>query len=299
MIASWFSDFSFIFVSLFVQGIPFLFIASLLGVTAIHLFPVERWIQRLPQARWASSLLGGLAGFFIPSCECVSVPAIRRLVQVGLPVPAAVAYLFASPVLNPLCIISTWTAFYNQQPFRIVALRVGGSFFISFLLAWIISMRSKDKVWRDDLLLSINPRIMRTIRPRLPEILANVIHDFLQISFLYIAGCALTAALQTAPFFSSFYYQTGTNEAASILSLMLAGMLMNLCSSVDAFIANAWIGYPLAAKIAFLWTGPILGLKLLLIYQTLFRKRAILNILIISCLLVFCMSWVVGKFYVF
>jgi uncharacterized membrane protein YraQ (UPF0718 family) len=58
--------------------------------------------------------------------------------------------------------------------------------------------------------------------------------------------------------------------------MMALAMILNLCSEADAFIAASFQELmSIPAQIAFLLTGPMLDLKLLLMYQSVFRRRAI------------------------
>ena len=57
---------------------------------------------------------------------------------------------------------------------------------------------------------------------------------------------------------------------------MVLAVVLNLCSEADAFIAASFQGMmPVSAQLAFLLTGPMLDLKLLLMYLGVFRRRAI------------------------
>jgi hypothetical protein len=62
---------------------------------------------------------------------------------------------------------------------------------------------------------------------------------------------------------------------------------LNLCSEADAFVAASFYAFPLAAKLSFLVLGPMLDVKLLLMYSTVFRPRAIVVISGAVALLVF------------
>ena len=69
-----------------------------------------------------------------------------------------------------------------------------------------------------------------------------------------------------------------------VFAMILLAFLLNLCSEADAFIAASFRGLvPTHAQLAFLLTGPMFDLKLLLMYRTLFTRRAIgvLSVLIL------------------
>jgi uncharacterized membrane protein YraQ (UPF0718 family) len=63
----------------------------------------------------------------------------------------------------------------------------------------------------------------------------------------------------------------------SIALLMLMAVALNLCSEADAFIAASfrWLT-PWSAQLAFMLTGPMFDLKLLLMYQSIFKRLAII-----------------------
>jgi hypothetical protein len=64
----------------------------------------------------------------------------------------------------------------------------------------------------------------------------------------------------------------------AIPAMMLLAVLMCLCSEADAFVAASFTNMHLSAKVAFLVLGPMLDLKLLLMYTRVFRRRLIVTI---------------------
>ncbi len=99
--------------------------------------------------------------------------------------------------------------------------------------------------------------------------------DFIGVAHYLIIGAFLAALAQTYVDRSVFLSFGDQPVLPSFLMISLA-VLLNLCSEADAFIAASFVGLiPLSAQMAFMITGPIFDLKLLLMYQSLFRKRAI------------------------
>src|SRR5580704_1553225 len=103
---SWFTfhfqDFSYSFLSILFEGIPFLLLGSLVSEGTKASTNPETLTKILPKngvlAIWLSGLLGGI----FPMCECGSVIMIRRFIKKGLPISAAVTYMLASPIVNPI-----------------------------------------------------------------------------------------------------------------------------------------------------------------------------------------------------
>ena len=74
-------------------------------------------------------------GFVFPMCECGVVPVIRRLINKGLPVSNAIAYMLAAPMVNPIVIVSTYAAFRGQNAAEFTALRLGVGYLVSVIVA--------------------------------------------------------------------------------------------------------------------------------------------------------------------
>lgn len=271
-VVAWGRSFSLVFVGLFIQAIPFLLLGSVMGVLVSVFVPLERISIFFGKSPLLATALAATAGFIVPSCECVAVPVVRRLALAGCPAGAAVAYLLASPGLNPVCLISTYSAFYVNQPWLMVLLRAGGAWILAVVVAWTIHVFLKNSLWKADLVAEISPRVKQRQNPGLGRILAAVVEDFLRVAGLYLVGCACAALVQTAP---TGWQLLPTTGLFGILSLMGLSFIMSLCSSVDAFVANSFGGFSLAAKMAFLWLGPVLDLKLLFVYHSTFRARAV------------------------
>ena len=78
----------------------------------------------------------------------------------------------------------------------------------------------------------------------------------------------------------------------AIPAMMLLAVLMCLCSEADAFVAASFTKMHLSAKLAFLVLGPMLDLKLLMMFTRVFRLRLIITIVICTVLLtlILCMA---------
>ena len=103
--------FTTIFLGIFIEAVPFVAIGALLsGVIemAVSTRTLARWV---PKRAGAGVLAGAALGLVFPVCECGVVLVVRRLLSKGLPPPVAIAFLLGAPVLNPVVIASTATAF--------------------------------------------------------------------------------------------------------------------------------------------------------------------------------------------
>jgi uncharacterized membrane protein YraQ (UPF0718 family) len=103
----------------------------------------------------------------------------------------------------------------------------------------------------------------------------HAMDDFLAVGHYLVIGAFIAALAQTYIDRSGFLSLTAAPVLSVVLMMALA-ILLNLCSEADAFIAASFRGLmPIPAQMAFLLTGPMFDLKLLLMYQSVFTRRAI------------------------
>jgi hypothetical protein len=97
--------------AVFLEALPFLVLGSLVSA-CMEVFVPRAWVERRAPKSLPGALAFGVAlGTVLPTCECGVVPVVRRMLSKGVPVPAAVAYMLAAPVVNPVVMVSTWVAF--------------------------------------------------------------------------------------------------------------------------------------------------------------------------------------------
>jgi uncharacterized membrane protein YraQ (UPF0718 family) len=121
-------DFAFAFLSILLEGAPFILLGTLIsGFIDIYL-PAGAMDRLLPRRKFPAILVAGLLGAILPVCECAVVPVIRRLVKKGLPVSCALTYMLAAPIVNPITAFSTWKAFKNWEiPFGALGTAADGT----------------------------------------------------------------------------------------------------------------------------------------------------------------------------
>ena len=108
---TWLPDFSYLFLSILVEGAPFILLGTIIsGFIDVYL-PSGTMDRLLPRNRGLAVLMSGLLGIIFPVCECAVVPVIRRLVKKGLPPACAITYMLAAPIVNPVTFLSTYSAF--------------------------------------------------------------------------------------------------------------------------------------------------------------------------------------------
>lgn len=270
---AWMRTYLVIFGSLLVQALPFVMLGALAASIVEVFVPIGTLekLGRLPRPLQLPA--AALAGLAFPICECGSVPVARRLAQRGLMPSAAITFMLAAPVLNPVVLASTFVAYRSRTTLWTM---VGGRFLLGMLVAiavgWVIGARSADE------LLKPNPaetheHLTELGRPeaRWRRFFVHLGNDFLFMGRYLILGATIAAAIQT---FLPASILTGVAGVPilSILVMMALAAALSLCSESDAFVAASFVQFGPSAQLAFLVFGPMVDLKLVALYGGTFRR---------------------------
>jgi hypothetical protein len=279
------SDFSYAFLSVLLEGIPFILLGTLLSGLIDQFLPSRLMTRFLPRNAFLSICLGGVLGLVFPMCECGIVPVIRRLIGKGLPVSSAIAYMLAAPIVNPITALSTWAAFRGQGAAEFTALRLGLGFFVAVLAGLAVLNLPIGAVLKKSVLATVT-RLSPTgkthsqpLGKRLVAALESGVRDFLDVTVYFIFGVAVASVFGTA-INQEIFLPLALSEWLAVPSMMALAALLSLCSSSDAFIAATFVAFPAVAKLAFLVFGPMVDLKLVFIYSAVFTPRFIAGLAI-------------------
>src|SRR6266540_765928 len=146
---AWIQAFLIVFGSLVVQAMPFVLLGALASA-AIEVFVPVNALERVAGLPRPLQLpAAALAGIGFPICECGSVPVARRLAARGLTPSAAVTFMLAAPVLNPVVIASTFVAYRARSSlWTMVIGRFALGMLVAVVVGWVVGSRSKDEVLR-------------------------------------------------------------------------------------------------------------------------------------------------------
>ncbi len=149
---SWFSfswqNFWFSYLALAFEGLPFVLVGAVVSGVIAAFVPSRVITRFLPKNHLLANLMSGLLGLIFPVCECGIVPVVRRLLDKGLPFSCGVTYMLASPIVNPLVIISTYAAFRGQAPEWNTAIRLLSGYFVAVLVGLSVIKVNPARVLR-------------------------------------------------------------------------------------------------------------------------------------------------------
>ena len=276
---------SLVFASIVLEAMPFMLFGAFVGGLIEAFVSRERMTALLPKRGWQTVLVAAGMGVLFPVCECAVVPVVRRLARKGLPPSAAIAYLLGGPIVNPIVAASTALAY--KSDWRIVGLRMGLGYLIAVGVALAMGRLFRGKAILDKAVFAgrehdhacgcghDHGHARATFRTKLAAAFRHGADDFVAVGHFLVIGAFIAALAQTY-IDRKVFLAVATHPVVPSVAMMLLAILLNLCSEADAFIAASFRGLmPVSAQMAFMLIGPMFDLKLLLMYQGVFRKRAV------------------------
>lgn len=316
----WLPDFSFLFLSILVEGAPFILLGTIIsGFIDVYL-PSGAMDRLLPKNRWRAVLVSGLLGIIFPVCECAVVPVIRRLVKKGLPPSCAMTYMLAAPIVNPVTALSTTSAF-KEMPYAMAGSRILFGYVIAVCVGLILLrfpvraiMKSKiaDEVDELEAQRKAEPahdhdhcdheqghcdhahehgptptHSHPEQGPKLMMALRASMRDFVDVAIYFVIGITIVAIVNTPPPVEQDVVPlrdiidgTADSTWGAPAALMGLAFLLSLCSTSDAFIAATLDAFGYGSRLAFLVFGPMMDVKLLFLYSTILTRKFILYLAI-------------------
>lgn len=283
------SVFATTFLGIFIEAAPFLLMGTLASGLVEVFIGRDTLMRLMPRGTLAGALTGSLMGLLFPVCECGVVPLARRFIRKGMRLPIAIAFMLASPVVNPIVIASTISAF-GLSP--ISFWRFGLSVSIAFLVGLVFSMEKQPlRVVLPDAFPAMQGGAQPVAASRVPSVpirdrirRAFVIagDEFFEMGRFLVLGTGLAALMQTSvP--QSTLISLGSGPLVSVLVMMTLAVVLSICSTVDSFVALAFVNsFSGGAVLSFLVFGPMVDIKSTLLYLRVFRKKTVLYLLLLT-----------------
>lgn len=295
------SVFALTFVSITLEAFCFMLIGALVS-GLVEVFIPRGVIERCILGNRFATVTGAAAmGFIFPVGQCAMVPVVRRLLRKGLPLPAGIAFMLATPIVNPIVIWSTLVAYQGNwfMPLFRTLLGYGIACMAGICAGALFTNRTAlvDDPSRKDNPLTCEPHGTcgcshnhhHESEPFVSKAGRAVRHardDFFDVGRYLIVGTFI-AALVRSSISMNVVEQMPRSSLIMIPAMMLLAFIVNLCSEADAFVAASfrWV-VPLGAQLAFLVLGPMLDIRLLLMYRSLFRGKFIVFLSVLITILV-------------
>lgn len=296
------TSFATVFSGIVLEAMPFMLLGALAGGLIEVYVSRDRLISMLPRKTWWTVPVAAALGVVCPVCECAVVPVAKRLSGKGMPVPAVIAFLLGAPLVNPIVGVSTAVAYSFSV--RAAALRLAAGYAIAVAAGLAVGflypgdsalIAEKDEIRHHDCSSGCecgnsHHHGSHYSGNRLLEAFRHASADFIAVGQFLVIGAFIAAFFQTVIPRQSLTHFT-SNPISAILVMMALAMALNICSEADAFVAASFRAVmPFSAQFAFMLLGPMLDLKLLLMYTGLFRRKAIATLAFIVFALVFLVA---------
>lgn len=276
-----------VFISILIEGIPFILIGSFVSALIQIYVSKEFIIKVFPHNIFLSCIIAAFAGIVFPICDCGTIPVVKGFIRKKVPTAACITFLLSAPIVNPIAIISTMYAFEDMK--SVVIYRIFSGIIIAILIGLIMHFFTRD-----------NPNILKTNTDPLScecsicsdsyedskasiDTLRNIFFhtsdEFFNIGKFMIMGAFISSIFQTIVSFDRNLYFPNDNRTSLLIMILLA-FLLSVCSTSDAFIAKGFLKlFSLNSVMGFLVVGPMLDIKNTLMLFGNFKKTFVLKLI--------------------
>ncbi|HEN4569265.1 TPA: permease [Streptococcus agalactiae] len=288
-VLQWFA----IFISIIIEALPFVLLGTILsGIIEVFITPdiVNKF---LPKNKFLRVLFGTFVGFVFPSCECGIIPIINRFLEKKVPSYTAVPFLATAPIINPIVLFATYSAFGNS--IRFLILRFVGATIVAIALGVMLAFLVDDNILKEDAKPThFHDYSDKKWYQKIFLALAHAIDEFFDTGRYLVFGTLIASAMQI--YLPNRVLTTiGHSPITAILVMMLLAFILSLCSEADAFIGASLLStFGIAPVMAFLLIGPMIDIKNLMMMVNSFKTRFIVQFISVSSLIIIIYCLFVG-----
>jgi uncharacterized membrane protein YraQ (UPF0718 family) len=308
--------------AILLEALPFVLLGSLIS-GLIQVFVTEDMLLRLlPKNKVLQLVSAALVGLIFPICECAIIPITRGLIKKGMPTGAAIAFMTATPIINPIVLLSTYNAFPTMPLMTLWRFLFG--FAGAVIIGFIVNRFADPQVLKETAPLPAcscghdhdhehdhacnhdehdhdqehehNAEAKKDRFASIKAVLAHTGDELKSVGAYLIFGALIAAALQLlVP--KGVIAGVGGGRVSSTLAMMLLAFVMSLCSEADAFVASTFLAsFPAASVLGFLITGPMIDIKNTMMLMGSFKKRFALRLIITILLVCFTLAMAASFF---
>lgn len=255
-----------IITGLIIEAIPFLLLGTV-GSTIIRYFVPQRVLLKLLGDHSLKSYGAAMvSGFALPICDCAIIPLFKALIDRGIPLSVALLFMLASPIINPITILSTWYAFPDNPMLSVwrivlglgVALLVALSFRFWSPATSILEARTPQNLSYEEIVLETT----KTKHIDKKRLLVHMEREFSQLLFYFSMAATVLSIVQV--YGKPWLLNAGLTlpEFTAIPILLMLAFFFSICSTSDAIIGKSLSTlFPISSVMGFLILGPMLDIK--------------------------------------
>ena len=292
-------DISIIFISIFFESLPFLLLGALISSIIETYVSNETIAKIIPKNKILGSIVGVVLGFFLPACDCAVIPVSKRLLKKKVPINVAVSFMLASPIINPVVLLSTYYAFYKTNPdifwYRL-AFGIGIALIVGIIMGIIFGKKPviKNSILEDDECEEEchchEHHHKHTFKNDFLSIFKHTAYDLFEVVKYLMIG-ALIASLVQVLIPRNILTMFNSNSVLSIIALMLFAYLISLCSTSDSFVGKSLLTiFNKEAILAYLLLGPMIDIKNTIVLFGNYKKSFVISLISLIFIAVFIFS---------
>ena len=284
-----------IFMSIFFESLPFLLLGSLISAIIETFVSNETMAKLIPKNKFLGSIVGVFLGFFLPACDCAVIPVSKRLLKKKVPINVAVSFMLASPIINPVVMLSTYYAFYKTDP-KIFWLRLIFGIVVSLVIGTImgivfgkeeVTTNNSDKECACE---QCEHDHHQEKENKLVSIVKHTALDLFDVVKFLMFG-ALIASLVQVLIPRSIITTFNNNNILSIIVLMIFAYLISLCSTSDSFVGKSLLSsFTESSIVAYLLLGPMIDVKNTMVLLGNYKKKFVVTLISLIFIVIFIIS---------
>lgn len=243
--------------------------------------------------------MGIFLGFFLPACDCAVIPVSKRLIKKKVPLNVAISFMLASPIINPVVLLSTYYAFYNTNP-KIFWLRLILGILVSLIIGIIMGLIFKKDVitnnmCEDECECHHHHKEKKCFKNDILFILKHTAFDMFDVVKYLMFGSLIASFIQVLlP--RNILNLFNSNEMLTIFILMLFAYLISLCSTSDSFVGKSLLSsFTQSSIVAYLLLGPMIDIKNTIVLLGNYKKSFVITLIFLIFIIIFLSSFLVVK----
>ena len=276
-----------IFVSILIEGIPFILIGSFISAIIQICIPNEFFMKVFPSNIFLSCIAAAFGGFIFPICDCGTIPIVKGFMAKKVPIAACITFMLAAPIVNPIAILSTIYAFQGLKSVVIYRILSGVIIAISVGLIMHIITQKNPNIFTDNniesdcscIICNNSTNSNNSVIEKIINIFIHTGDEFFNIGKFMIIGAFCSSIFQSIISINNNVYMPNDNRTSLIIMILLS-FLLSVCSTSDAFIAKGFLGsFSLNSVMGFLIVGPMVDLKNTFMLFGNFKKSFVLKLI--------------------
>ena len=282
-----------IFMSIFFESLPFLLLGSLISAIIETFISNEKMAKLIPKNKFLGSIVGVFLGFFLPACDCAVIPVSKRLLKKKVPINVAISFMLASPIINPVVMLSTYYAFYRTDP-KIFWYRLLFGIVVSLVIGTImgiifgkedVTTNNSDKECACE-----HCDHEHHHENKFASIFKHTALDLFDV-VKYLMFGALIASLMQVIIPRSVITTFNNNNILSVIVLMVFAYLISLCSTSDSFVGKSLLtSFTESSIVAYLLLGPMIDIKNTMVLLGNYKKKFVVTLISLIFIVIFIIS---------